>query len=80
MRWRQAGLLLVLWAAVGPLAGCGENKLDRGVPVGEEQAVPESSKQLSDTAVERRKEEERQDAKKLRKEFDAAEQEASGGS
>jgi hypothetical protein len=70
-RWLVLGLALAGLVTGGPL-GCGsaENKTERGLEVGQDEAVPESTKELQMTETERRAQEDREMAKKEAEEFD----------
>lgn len=70
---RRTGLVLVALAW-----GCGseQSKLDRGIAVDREQAVPSSDAELEETAAERREQEDRELDRKSREAFDRAQEEA----
>ena len=72
-RWIVLGLALADLVTGVPF-GCGseQSKLDRGVVVDQEQAVPETNKDLDETAAQRRAREEREVEKKEAKEFEEA--------
>jgi hypothetical protein len=74
-RWIVLGLALAFLATGVPL-GCGseQSKLDRGLVVDQEQAVPESNKDLRMTEAQRRAQEEREVEKKEAKEIEEAQQ------
>jgi len=70
-RWIVLGLALAGLVSGGPF-GCGgeENKIERGLVVEPEEAVPESDKYLEMTEAERRAQEEHKMEKKEAEEFD----------
>jgi hypothetical protein len=74
-RWILLGLALAALVTGFPF-GCGseQSKLDRGLVVDQEQAVPESNKDLNETEAQRRAREEREVEKKEAKEIDQAQQ------
>jgi hypothetical protein len=70
-RWLALGLVLAGLVTAGPL-GCGseENKVERGLAVDQEEAVPESAKELQMTETEREAQVDREMEKEGVKEFD----------
>ena len=70
-RWLVLGLALVGLMTPGPL-GCGseDNKMERGLVVDQEEAVPESTKELQMTETERKAQEDREMEKEGVEEFD----------
>ena len=74
-RWIVPGLVLLGLVTGGPL-GCGseENKMERGLVADQEQAVPESTKELQMTETERRAKEKREMEKEGVEEFDESQQ------
>lgn len=76
-RSRGVWLALTLGALAAPGAlGCGseQSKMERGVVVDREVAVPDSQKELDMTQTERKKREEREVEQKETNEFDESEE------
>jgi hypothetical protein len=73
-RWIVLGLVLAGLVTGGPL-GCGSKKSEeeRGLTVGQEEAVPESNRELKKTEAERSAQVEHEMEKKETKEFDESE-------
>lgn len=74
-RWLVLAFVLVLALAglvAGGSLGCGskEKEMERGLVVNQEEAVPESGKELEMTETERQAQEEHKMEKKESKEFD----------
>ena len=72
---RAAAAAFALLAAVW-LFGCGseQSKLERGIAVDREEAVPEAAGELGETAAERRERIEKEDEERENELFDAAQQ------
>jgi len=74
-RWIVLGLALAALLTGVPFAcGSEQSKLDRGAVVDQEEAVPESNKDLEMTEAERHAREVQQEEKKEAKEFEEAQQ------
>jgi hypothetical protein len=56
------------------LAGCGSDRMERGLTVGPEEAVPGDEKEFEMTEAERREQEIREEEEKERKAFDEAQE------
>ena len=70
MRHTTWGIALAAIFSLHLLAGCGSDRMERGVAVGPEEAVPGSAKDFTMTDEERRKQEIREEEKKEQKSFD----------
>lgn len=73
MRRRWSGIALAL-----VLLGCGseQSKMERGVVVDQEEAVPATNQEMDETAKKRRKQETSEEERASQRDFDEAEQES----
>lgn len=69
---RAASVSLVLFLAVSPLAGCGQDKLERGLAPSDETAAPDSPAADAETEQQRQQQLTDEMQKKATEEFDAA--------
>lgn len=69
---RAASVSLVLFLAVSPLAGCGQDKLERGLAPADETAAPDSPAADAETEQQRQQQLTNDEQAAADKEFDAA--------